>query len=106
MMVDIIENLEAMLANNKDNALLRYSLGTEYSKQKKYDEALKHLAKAVEMDPDYSAAWKLYGRVLTNNNQKEKAISVYETGIKVAEKKGDIQAAKEMKVFLKRLKSI
>ena len=102
-MADIIDNLEAMLASNKDNALLRYSLGNEYTKQKKYDEALIHLSKAVELDPDYSAAWKLYGKVLTNSNQKEKAINVYETGIKVAEKKGDIQAAREMKVFLKRL---
>jgi len=37
------------------------------------------------------------------NNQIENAIKAYETGIKVADKKGDIQAAKEMKVFLKRL---
>ena len=103
MMAGIIENLEAMLVNNNDNALLRYSLGNEYSKQKKYDEALKHLSKAVELDPEYSAAWKLYGKILTNSNQIDKAINAYETGIKVAEKKGDIQAAREMKVFLKRL---
>ncbi len=31
------------------------------------------------------------------------AISAFEKGIEVAEGRGDIQAAKEMKVFLKRL---
>lgn len=103
-MTEKIDNLEALLASNNDNALLRYSLGNEYSKVKKFDEALEHLSKAVELDPEYSAAWKLYGKVLTENNQIEKAINVYEAGIKIADKKGDIQAAKEMKVFLKRLK--
>ena len=99
-----IDNLEALLASGNDNALLRYSLGNEYLKENNLDEALKHLSKAVELDPEYSAAWKLYGKVLTGDNQVEEAKDVYETGIRVAEKKGDIQAAKEMKVFLKRLK--
>jgi hypothetical protein len=34
----------------------------------------------------------------------EGAIQVYETGIEAARQKGDIQAVKEMQVFLKRLK--
>ena len=93
-----------MLEKGQDNALLRYSLGNEYIKEKKFELAIQHLAKAVEQNPDYSAAWKLYGKALAENNQIETAKNAYETGIQVAEKKGDIQAAKEMKVFLKRLK--
>ena len=102
-MADIIENLETMLANNNDNAILRYSLGNEYLKLEKYKMAVKHLAQAIEFDPEYSAAWKLYGKALTGDNQATKAIEAYEKGIIVAEKRGDIQAAREMKVFLKRL---
>jgi len=92
-----------MLDEGQDNSLLRYSLGDEYLKENNFEIAIGHLAKAVELDPDYSAAWKLYGKALVKNNQIENAIKAYETGIKVADKKGDIQAAKEMKVFLKRL---
>jgi len=92
-----------MLDEGQDNSLLRYSLGNEYLKEKNFEIATGHLAKAVELDPDYSAAWKLYGKALVKNNQIDNAIKAFETGIKVADKKGDIQAAKEMKVFLKRL---
>jgi len=103
--MDIIKNLESLLARDKDNALIRYSLGNEYTRAKKFAEAIKHLGRAIELDPEYSAAWKLYGKALSGNNQFNEAIKAYEKGIIVAEKKGDLQAAREMKVFLKRLKN-
>ena len=102
--MDIIKNLEALIAKGQDNALMRYSLGNEYMRLKKFSTAIEHLARAIELDRDYSAAWKLYGKALSENNQVNDAIKAYEQGIAVAENKGDIQAAKEMKVFLKRLK--
>lgn len=103
--MDIIKNLENMINLGQDNALLRYSLGNEYFRSKKYPEAIKHLYKAIEYDPQYSAAWKLYGKALTANHQTNEAIKAFEKGITVAEKKGDVQAGKEMKIFLKRLKN-
>lgn len=103
--MDIIKNLETLLTRGQDNALIRYSLGNEYVRAKKFTEAIRHLDRAIELDPDYSAAWKLYGKALAGNNQFNEAIKAYEKGIVVAEKKGDIQAAREMKVFLKRLKN-
>ena len=100
--MSIIDNLEAMLQRGQDSALLRYSLGTEYLKTDKAARALDHLAEAVRLDPDYSAAWKLYGKGLTTNGRHAEAIVALNRGIEVAEAKGDIQAAKEMKVFRKR----
>ncbi len=99
----VVDNLEAMLARGQDSALLRYSLGGEYLKLNQFDKAAEHLRKAVEKDPNYSAAWKLLGKALTDAGHKDEAIKAYEEGIKVAEEKGDKQAAKEMAVFLKRL---
>jgi len=99
----VVDNLEALLARGQDNALVRYGLGGEYLKLKQYDKATEHLRKAVEHDPKYSAAWKLLGKALAEAGRKEEAIKAYEDGIKVAEEKGDKQAAKEMAVFLKRL---
>ena len=93
-----------MINRGQDNALLRYSLGNEYFRAKKYTEAIVHLHKAIDYDSQYSAAWKLYGKALTENNQTNEAIKAYEKGIAVAEKRGDIQASKEMKIFLNRLK--
>jgi Tfp pilus assembly protein PilF len=100
--LSIIDNFEKMLASGQDSALLRYSLGTAYQKAGDSERALINLANAVEQDPAYSAAWKVYGRLLVEVGRMEEAISAFETGIGVAEEKGDIQAAKEMRVFLKR----
>ena len=99
----MIENLERMLASGQDNALLRYSLGNEYFKRGDAAMAAEHLACAVQQDSGYSAAWKLYGKTLTELGRTAQARAVFEKGIEAAERKGDKQAAKEMRVFLKRL---
>ena len=99
----IVDNLKAMLARGRDTALLRYSLGGEYLKLNQFDKAAEHLRQAVAKDPKYSAAWKLLGKALADAGHNDEAIKAYEDGIKVADEKGDKQAAKEMMVFLKRL---
>lgn len=97
------ENLEALLAKGQDTALLRFSLGDLCLKAGDADTAALHLARALELDPQYSAAWKLYGRALAQGGRRDEAMAAYEQGIAVAQARGDIQAAKEMRVFRKRL---
>ena len=98
----IIDNFEAMLARGQDSALLRYSLGNEYLKAELCARAAEHLAEAVRLDPGYSAAWKLYGKSLAAMGRSAEAIAAFDRGIATAESKGDVQAAKEMRVFRKR----
>ena len=99
----VITNLLTMLDQGQDSALLRFSLGNAYLNSNDYEQAVEHLAQAVKHDPDYSAAWKLYGKALAAADRDNEAITAFQLGIQIAENKGDIQAAKEMKVFLKRL---
>ena len=101
----IAANLEKLLVAGKDNAVLRYSLGNEYLKAGDAYAACHHLARALEYDPEYSAAWKLYGKALADNGQDAEALEAYRRGIEVAEKKGDKQAAKEMRVFARRIET-
>jgi predicted Zn-dependent protease len=98
-----LERLEAMLARGQDSALLRYSLGNEYLKAHDHDKAIEHFRKATALDPKYSAAWKLLGQTLAEAARHDEAVAAYEEGIRVATARGDVQAAKEMTVFLKRL---
>ena len=93
----------AMLARGQDSALLRFSLGNEYLAAGEPATAAEHLSEAVRLDPDYSAAWKLLGRALAEDGRSTDAIQTYEKGIAIATKNGDHQAAKEMRVFAKRL---
>lgn len=102
----MLQNLEKMLAGGKDNALLRYSLGNEYLKLLQFEQAAEHLQQAVSQDPNYSAAWKLLGKALNETGQLPAALSAYQSGIAVAEKRGDKQAAKEMAVFAKRIEKL
>ena len=99
----VIENLEALLAKGQDNALLRFGLANEYLKLGKLEVAIGHLKRCVAHDPKYSAAWKRLGKALADTGRSDEAIAAYERGIRVAEEKGDVQAAREMTVFLKRL---
>ena len=105
MTAAIIANLEKMLGGPRDGALLRYSLGSELLKSGDASGAAQRFREAVERDANYSAAWKMLGKALAESGDVAGALSAYEQGIGVAEAKGDIQAAKEMKVFAKRLRS-
>ena len=97
------ERFEALLASGKDNALLRFGLGLHYLNAGEAARAAPHLRAAVAHDPGYSAAWKLLGRALAQEGERDAAMDAYRRGIEAAEKKGDKQAAKEMAVFLRRL---
>ena len=103
--MSMIESFEKMLAQGKDNPLLRFSLGSEYLKVGTVDLAVVHLRAALAQDASYSAAWKLLGKALVEACDVAGAKEAYGNGIAAANAKGDKQAAKEMGVFLKRLGS-
>ena len=97
------KSLFSMLENGQDSLILRFGLGNALLKQKDFPAAIEHLLKALEFDNEYSAAFKLLCKAYSLSDQRQLAIDAYEKGIQIAESKGDIQAAKEMKIFLKRL---
>jgi len=103
--MDPVERFEAMLAQGRDSALLRFSLGMQYLKAGDPAAAARHLRSAVEQDAEYSAAWKLLGKALAEAGERAAAIDAYRSGIAAAQRRGDKQAAKEMGVFLRRLEN-
>ena len=100
-----IESLEKMLNGPRDGALLRFSLGNEYLKAGDPAKAANCFQNAVDRDANYSAAWKALGKALAEASDHPAALAAYERGIVVAETKGDIQAAKEMTVFARRIRT-
>jgi predicted Zn-dependent protease len=99
----ILANLLKLIDTPRDGALLRYSIGNEYLKAGDPQEAAIHLREAVARDPNHSAAWKLLGKTLAETGALDEALHAYREGIAVAEKRGDKQAAKEMRVFARRI---
>jgi predicted Zn-dependent protease len=99
----LISSLEKLIGTPRDGALLRYSLGGEYLKAGDKARAIEQLREAVRRDPDYSAAWKLLGRALSEADELGQALEAWTHGIEAARRKGDRQAEKEMTVFARRL---
>lgn len=98
-----IRRLESMLAAGPDNALLRFTLGSAHARQKQYAQAVPHLARAVELDPEYSAAWKTYARCLMQMGDTPGARAALDQGLEVARRRGDMQSVREMQVWQRRL---
>ena len=96
-------NFERILGTGKDSALLRYSIGNEYVKMADWGAACDALLHAVDLDPTYTAAWKIYAHALAQAGRPAEALGAYRRGIVVARQKGDRQAEKEMTVFARRI---
>lgn len=100
------ERLEKLLADGRDSALLRFSLGTACLNAGDTQAAVVHLTEATRQNPSYSAAWKLLGVALRKLERLDEAEAAWTTGLNVAQQQGDIQSVKEMKVFVKRLQRL
>jgi Tfp pilus assembly protein PilF len=100
---DRIAALRAQCGGPRDGALLRFSLGNALLDGGDGDGARAELQRAVEFDPNYSAAWKALGKACLSLRDEDAAAAAWRQGITVASERGDQQAAKEMTVFLRRL---
>ena len=98
-----IASLEKMIAKGQDSAMLRLTLARLLAQTQQWDKAARHLNSALAQDPGYSAAWKELGHAYRSMGQTDAALGAWQKGIEVARSKGDKQAEKEMRVFLRRL---
>lgn len=96
------EKLERKLAAGHDTALLRFALGTACFEAGDVEAAVRHLERATQQNPSYSAAWKTLGKALLEAKREKDAVAAWKIGIETAQGRGDIQAAREMSVFLTR----
>ncbi len=98
-----IAALQAQIGGSRDGALLRYALARALLEAGHDESAINALREALQFDAGYSAAWKELGRALHKCGDNEAAAEVFRKGMAVAEKRGDVQAGKEMRVFLRRI---
>jgi predicted Zn-dependent protease len=103
MKPSLIDSLRAQLGGPRDGALLRFALAQALLAAGEPGEAIVAARDALGFDADYSAAWKLLGKALTETGDREGAIAAYRDGIAAADRRGDVQAGKEMRVFLRRI---
>ena len=98
-----LDALLKLLDGPRDNALLRHSIGLIHLEEGRPGEAIPYFQEAINRDARFSAAWKMLGKSLGAAGRTDEARDAFLRGIEAAESRGDVQAAKEMKVFLRRL---
>ena len=104
MTQDLIANLERLIEAGRDAPTLRFALASRYLAAGDAAAAVRHAEAAVALDAQYSAGWKILGQAKAAAGDRAGAVASYERGIEVADTRGDRQAAKEMQVFLRRLR--
>jgi predicted Zn-dependent protease len=102
-MSSLVERLQAQLGGPRDGALLRYSLGQALLAGGDAAGAVRELRAALGFDESYSAAWKALGQASLAAGDAGAAAVPWRRGPAPATARGDVQAGKEMTVFLRRL---
>jgi tetratricopeptide (TPR) repeat protein len=94
------EKIEAMLADDPQDAFLRYSLAMELQKEGDHERCVAIFRElAAERPPHVASCFRL-GQLLASLGQIEPARSALRDGIEAAREQGDAHAAGEMSEFL------
>ena len=98
-----VEQFRQIVEMDPDDYFSHYGYASALFDAGQYQEAVPAYRQAVRLKPDYSAAHRDLGRALEKVGAFAEAMQVYGEGIPIAERNGDLQTAKEMQVFLRRL---
>ena len=97
------QQIEEMLADDPNDAFLRYGLAMEYVSAGQDEEAVRCFQDLLRVTPDYVPAYMQAGRTLERLNRAEDARTLFQSGIAAARQQGDQHAAEEMAGFLEGL---
>jgi Tfp pilus assembly protein PilF len=97
------QQIEEMLAEDPNDPFLRYGLAMEYVSAGEDDQAVRCFQELLRVAPDYVPAYMQAGRTLVRLNQEKEARALFQAGIEMAHRKGDLHAASEMEGFLEEL---
>ncbi len=89
-----------MLADDPQDAFLRYSLAMELQKEGEHERSLAIFDALAKQDPPHVAACFRMGQLLAGLGQIAAARSALRDGIAAARAQGDAHAAGEMSEFL------
>ncbi len=94
--MDRIEKLNNFLAQTPNDCFLNHALALEYIKLGNEEEAKKCFEKNLLNDANYLATYYHLGKLLERNQQEKEAMKLYEQGMVVAKKAGDMHSYSEL----------
>ncbi|MDN3585326.1 tetratricopeptide repeat protein [Pedobacter aquatilis] len=91
-----LAKLLEFLENEPNDPFILYALATEYNNQNDKEKAYSFYQELTEKHPDYVGTYYHLGKLLEKDNQKDKAIEIYQKGMVVARSKRDMHAFSEL----------
>ena len=101
--MDRLTRLKALVEENSQDRFARYGLAMELASQGQLEESLDEFRALMSLDPDYVASYFQAGQTLEKLNRAEEARDVYQKGMEVAARKGDMKTRGELESALELL---
>ena len=98
-----LDMFKQVLAIDPEDFLANNGIGTVYVELGKFKDAVPFLTKAINVKPTHTVAYMALGKAFVALGDLVNARTVYETGIEIAAKRGDITPMKEMQSELANL---
>ena len=99
-MMNRLDVLKGMVAQDPRNMLARYGLAMEYVNGGQLEQAAAEFAALIESQQDYAAAYYHGGQTLEKLGRDEEAAAYYRRGIDVTTKSGDSHTCSELEAAL------
>ena len=91
-----VDKLNALLAQDPEDAFVRYALAMEFSSAGNFEQASSLLLDLLQRDPSYVPAYQQLGALYRSEGKTAQAANMLRTGILRARASGDQHAAGEM----------
>ena len=98
--MDRLATLEKFVEQNPDDPFPRYGLAMELTQRGDREAAREAFAELVKRSPGYVATYLMYGNLLVDLGEAQRAAEIYRRGIEVARQAGDGHAASELSAAL------
>ena len=95
-----LDTLKNMVAQNPNDSFLRYGLAMEHKNGGDLEGAVREFRGLMAVNPDYAPAYFHGGQALEKLGRLEEARQLYQQGIEVTTRKGDLHARSEMQAAL------
>lgn len=100
-----LEMLERFARERPTDSFAHYGLALEYSNTGRADEAIATYQKLLGFNPSYTAAYHQAALLLTKLGRIEEARAMFQRGIEVAGRNGELHSRSEMEQSLHELTS-
>ncbi|MCZ6493079.1 MAG: Fe(2+)-trafficking protein [Phycisphaerales bacterium] len=98
-----IAQFEHMAAEDPDNAMAHFSLGSAYIGAQRHADAAASFQRCIELNSEMSKAYQLAAAALIDSGDEDRAAEILITGYEVAARRGDMMPKNAIAELLKRI---